>query len=81
MSCFMTKDIYDLSRSVKTFCHVNFDNVQQMTDEIHNRLMKARVDAGFRTAIDAARRFGWNEFTYRAHELSKICNYLFCAVT
>lgn len=39
-----------------------------MTNELHNRLMKARVDAGFRTAIDAARRYGWNEFTYRAHE-------------
>ena len=41
MSCFMTNDIYDLSRTVKTFCHVNIDSVHLMEDEIYNRLMKA----------------------------------------
>lgn len=68
MSFFMAVYLYDLSRDVKTFCHVTIDKDSLMTEEIHNRLMKARVDAGFRTAIDASRRFGWNEFTYRAHE-------------
>lgn len=34
----------------------------------HERLRLARVDAGFPDAVTAARRFGWPETTYRAHE-------------
>lgn len=33
-----------------------------------SRLQLARERAGFATATDAARRFGWNENTYRSHE-------------
>lgn len=34
----------------------------------NERLQKARRDAGFETASDAARFHGWNENTYRSHE-------------
>lgn len=37
-------------------------------DTIGQRLSWARAQAGFKTATDAARRFGWNENTYRSHE-------------
>ncbi len=37
-------------------------------DLIHERLASARLAAGFETASDAARAFGWNENTYRSHE-------------
>jgi hypothetical protein len=36
--------------------------------EAAKRLLRARRDAGFRTASDAIRRFGWTGSTYRAHE-------------
>lgn len=36
--------------------------------EMHDRLKKAREEAGFENASDAARKFGWVETTYRAHE-------------
>lgn len=36
--------------------------------EIKDRLVKARKDAGYDFASDAARAFGWNEVTYRSHE-------------
>lgn len=32
------------------------------------RLQRARIAAGFTTASEAARAFGWNENTYRSHE-------------
>lgn len=35
------------------------------------RLREARVMAGFKTAADAARHFGWPEGTYRAHEAGR----------
>jgi len=34
----------------------------------HDRLRQAREAAGFATAADAARRFGWPAVTYRHHE-------------
>lgn len=34
----------------------------------HERLKKARLEAGFERAVDAARAFGWNENTYIANE-------------
>lgn len=37
-------------------------------DEPGERLRWARERAGFKTASDAARRFGWNENTYRSNE-------------
>lgn len=37
-------------------------------DTQHHRLQQARVRAGYSTASDAARNFGWNENTYRSHE-------------
>lgn len=36
--------------------------------EIGDRLRQRRIAAGFKTASDAARRYGWNENTYRSHE-------------
>ena len=35
---------------------------------IRDRLLDARLRAGFETASDAAARFGWNKFTYLSHE-------------
>lgn len=35
---------------------------------MHERLRQARIDAGWTEAAEAARRFGWNLSTYRAHE-------------
>lgn len=37
-------------------------------DDPDERLVWARTRAKFATASDAARRFGWNENTYRSHE-------------
>jgi len=36
--------------------------------DMSERLRLARENAGFLTAVDAARRFGWGETTYRSHE-------------
>lgn len=36
--------------------------------EMHERLKKAREDAGFKSAADAANRFGWAYSTYAGHE-------------
>jgi hypothetical protein len=36
--------------------------------ELKDRLQKARLDAGFETAVDAARAFGWGQSTYISHE-------------
>ena len=37
-------------------------------EEINERLREARVKAGYKSPIDAARAFGWNEHTYKSHE-------------
>ena len=37
-------------------------------NEPHERLAWARAQAGYKSATDAARAFGWNENTYRSHE-------------
>lgn len=37
-------------------------------EEPHERLQRARRDAGFDDATAAARRFHWNKNTYRSHE-------------
>jgi SOS-response transcriptional repressor LexA len=37
-------------------------------EEPFERLQRARLKAGYESATDAARAFGWNEITYRAHE-------------
>lgn len=39
-----------------------------MAENQGDRLQKARIKAGFKTAADAARAFGWPAITYRAHE-------------
>ena len=36
--------------------------------EIADRLKRARIDAGFRSAAEAANRFGWTGSTYASHE-------------
>ena len=41
-------------------------------DEIHERLQWMRRQRGFETAADAARAYGWNEVTYRAHEAGPV---------
>jgi hypothetical protein len=49
----------------RTFC-----NAAAMAEpqDPSDRLKQAREQAGFKHATDAARAFGWNEITYRAHE-------------
>jgi phage repressor protein C with HTH and peptisase S24 domain len=42
-------------------------NLQKM-DETNERLRKARDDAGFKSAMSAAKRFGWTPSTYASHE-------------
>ena len=37
-------------------------------EEPNDRLRKRREKAGYKTANDAARAFGWNENTYKSHE-------------
>lgn len=37
-------------------------------DERHDRLRKARIAAGYKKAMDAIRRYGFNENSYRANE-------------
>lgn len=37
-------------------------------DNLSDRLRRARLDAGFKSAADAAEAFGWHVVTYRAHE-------------
>lgn len=39
-----------------------------MEDERHQRLQKARRDAGFSGPAEAAARFGWNANTYKSNE-------------
>jgi len=43
----------------------------EVNESMHDRLKKARIGAGFATATDAIRRFGWKGSTYRAHENSQ----------
>jgi hypothetical protein len=40
----------------------------RMTNTPQDRLRDARLKAGYETAADAARAFGWKDVTYRAHE-------------
>lgn len=42
-----------------------------MTETAGSRLQKARREAGYETAADAARAFGWPEITYQAHEADR----------
>lgn len=51
---------------VNTSCVATVAKKRRM--EMHERLKKAREQAGFETATDAARKFGWTVTTYRAHE-------------
>lgn len=44
-----------------------FRNADGMSEPFE-RLQEARRKAGFHAPTDAARAFGWNEITYRAHE-------------
>lgn len=41
---------------------------RKMSSKIGERLRQKRLAAGYATASEAARRFGWNENTYRSHE-------------
>lgn len=48
-------------------CYIlNYD--QNMVEEPKDRLRRARLQAGFRSAAEAARHFGWPYSTYAAHE-------------
>lgn len=38
-----------------------------MTEQ-HQRLQKARSEAGFKNSTEASRFYGWNENTYRSYE-------------
>lgn len=62
----MASTIRFISRNVNTPCIA--DGATNRIMEDHERLKAAREDATYGTAADAARAFGWNEVTYRAHE-------------
>ena len=65
-TCFMRCILYSHTPQVNPFCTVHraiYDTMEQ-----HERLRLARTKAGFLTAADAARRFGWQMETYRHHE-------------
>lgn len=74
----MPRTIRYVAPSVKTHCiapsaikpEPGFIRSAGIMDEPNERLQQARTAAGFETAADAARRFGWKEVTYRAHENS-----------
>lgn len=51
---------------VNTYCVAA--DAKRVAMEMHERLQLARERAGFATAAEAARRFGWVESTYRAAE-------------
>lgn len=51
---------------VNANCVTHFGNFIGM--EASDRLKKARIDAGFRTAADACRQFRWTPTTYMGHE-------------
>lgn len=42
--------------------------IENRMENMSDRLRKARLEAGFNTASDAARKFGWTKTTYIAHE-------------
>lgn len=42
--------------------------VPRMDKDIHDRLKDARKKAGYKSASEAARHFGWKDSTYRHHE-------------
>lgn len=55
---------------VKTFYKISVDKACQKIcmDEAHDRLRKARIAAGLKSAAAAAKRFGWTASTYSSHE-------------
>lgn len=59
-------NLYRAGPQVNTPCVAQLDTDGVM--EASERLRKAREQAGFATAADAARRFGWPESSYRAAE-------------
>ncbi|WP_292982776.1 MULTISPECIES: LexA family transcriptional regulator [unclassified Oceanicaulis] len=63
----MSATIQNVSRTYKTFCLAECDT-ERLMNEMYERLQAARRCAGYANATDAARAFGWNETTYRAHE-------------
>lgn len=66
LSRVMRHFLYRAQTKVNTHCVALDDTPCVM--ESHERLKMARERAGFETAADAARRFGWSESTYRAAE-------------
>lgn len=53
---------------VNMTCVYTFRDDPLMRESKNERLRKARADAGFPSARQAALRFGWKESTYAAHE-------------
>ena len=61
--------MYRMDLSVNTKGNDALCIVSRMSEsEKHERLRQARLDAGFSTASEAARRFGWADSAYRHHE-------------
>lgn len=58
--------MYRERRDVNPKCTAHHDKIAGMGAA--DRLRDAREAAGFETAADAARRYGWPETTYRHHE-------------
>jgi DNA-binding XRE family transcriptional regulator len=70
-STFCTIERQGETYSTKTYCGHMPQRVPAgvpRLDEPDERLVWARERAGYKTATDAARRFHWNENTYRSHE-------------
>jgi len=58
--------MYRISTPVKTICYAPFATIPDM--EPWERLKLARERAGYESAAEAARKFGWPEARYRHHE-------------
>lgn len=66
----MNATVYDLrflSKRNRSISAMKYARKRAMSRP-HDRLRKARQEAGYARAVDAARAFGWNENTYTANE-------------
>lgn len=60
--------MYRMETAVNTKGNDAFCIVPRMDNDVHARLKEARERAGYRSASEAARHFGWKDSTYRHHE-------------
>lgn len=65
MSAGTVRDVRTKSKSLRATCTERGAKRLRM---IHERLRRARIDAGYETAAEAARALGWNVNTYTSSE-------------